>query len=54
VDNGASPLDVDNVLLLAWVMPTNLDVTADRGIIMNKSVSCCLLAARLCLLSAVD
>ena len=47
VDSGTSPLDVDNVLMVAWVMPTDLDVVADRGIIMNKSVAagCWLLAA---------
>ena len=38
VDSGASPLDVDNVLMVAWVMPTDFDVVADRGIVMNKSV----------------
>ena len=24
VDSGTSPLDVDNVLMVAWVMPTDL------------------------------
>ena len=46
VDSGTSPLDVDNVLMVAWVMPTE----ADHGIIMNKSVpaACCLLPISLC------
>ena len=35
-DGGASPLDVDNVLMLAWLRPSVRDVPADRGIIMNK------------------
>ena len=39
VDSGESGLDVSSILMLAWVMPTHLDVSADRGIIMNKSVS---------------
>lgn len=38
VDNGASPLDVDSVLMLAWIMPTHYATVADRGIIMNKYV----------------
>ena len=38
-DGGSSPLDVDNVLMLAWVMPTDWATVADRGIIMNKSVA---------------
>ena len=38
-DGGSSPLDVDNVLMLAWVMPTSWSTVADRGIIMNKSVA---------------
>lgn len=36
IDSGESGLDVSSVLMLAWVMPTHLDTTADRGIIMNK------------------
>lgn len=36
VDNGASPLDVDAVLMMAWIMPTHYATVADRGIIMNK------------------
>lgn len=36
VDNGASPLDIGNVLMLAWIRPSHRDVPADRGIIMNK------------------
>ena len=50
VDSGTSPLDVDNVLMVAWVMPTDLDVVADRGIVMNKSVAaaCYLLSVSLC------
>ena len=39
VDGGSSPLDVDNVLMLAWIMPTDWATVADRGIIMNKSVA---------------
>ena len=39
VDDGDSPLDVDAVLMVAWIMPSHLDVSADRGIIMNKSVA---------------
>ena len=35
-DGEDSYLDVDNVLMLAWIMPAQLDVSADRGIIMNK------------------
>ena len=36
-DTGAdSFLDVDTVLMLAWIMPAQLDVSGDRGIIMNK------------------
>ena len=35
-DGGSSPLDVDNVLMLAWLRPSVRDVPADRGIIMNK------------------
>ena len=38
-DDGDSPLDVDAVLMVAWIMPSHLDVSADRGIIMNKSVA---------------
>ena len=36
VDDGSSPLDVDNVLMVAWLRPSVRDVPADRGIIMNK------------------
>jgi len=36
VDDGASPLDIDNVLMLAWLRPSVRDVPADRGIVMNK------------------
>ena len=36
-DSGTdSALDVDAVLMLAWIMPAQLDVSGDRGIIMNK------------------
>ena len=63
-DGGSSPLDVDNVLMLAWVMPTDWATVADRGIIMNKSVaplpvfalvsqSWCVIAERLLLLPPV-
>jgi len=38
-DPGDSPLDVGAVLMVAWIMPSHLDVSADRGIIMNKSVA---------------
>eukprot|EP01052_Picozoa_sp_SAG31_P013512 SAG31_NODE_812_length_11915_cov_64.697360_16_plen_273_part_01 len=35
-DSGRTPLDVTNVLMMAWVMPSQYDVAADRGIVMNK------------------
>ena len=35
-DTGRSPLDVTQVLMMAWVMPSQYDVAADRGIVMNK------------------
>ena len=38
-DHGSTALDVDNVLMLAWVLPTDWATVADRGIIMNKSVA---------------
>ncbi len=37
-DAGSSPLDVNNVLMVAWIMPSTWSFAADRGIIMNKSV----------------
>jgi hypothetical protein len=33
---GSHPLDVTAVLMMAWVMPSQYDVDADRGIVMNK------------------
>ena len=38
-ESGDTVLDASNVLMLTWVMPTNRDVAADRGIVMNKESS---------------
>lgn len=36
VDDGVSPLDVNQITMMAWVNPASCDAPHDRGIIMNK------------------